>query len=182
MFNIILGRIAACSLFSFFMLSVFVGCSKKSGMVDLSEQATDQNCVNELSDEQQKIKVKNKDAVVLAKQQVLPVPVGYKIKDYVQSQDAGRLVDLFIYYGYASTASVVDFYKKELEFGGWSYKNLSTKNEGLLIANKHRSDCVISIRGSKPNTSSIHLFIKNIQKPAAGAGIDLFKVNGGEGR
>lgn len=141
-----------------FVLVLVGGCGKKIGI-----------CSSELP--------KNKNLVTMANQNDLAVPVGYRLKGYSQSSNASTESLLFVYDGNQGAARVGYFYKKELELRGWIYSDLSTKKEGLLIANKSQKKCAISIRPVKENSSSVYLFIQNSINSDRQNFVDLNRIN-----
>ncbi|KKQ32846.1 MAG: hypothetical protein US49_C0005G0065 [candidate division TM6 bacterium GW2011_GWF2_37_49] len=144
------------------------GCSKqnKPTAPSLAIQSTIEQTIEAtetVPSEELQPKVKNKDLITQAKQQILAVPVGYKLKGYAESNNTTKHSEHFIYEGSLNMAQVIKFYQKELELNGWIYENISTKKEGLLVADKFSKKCVISVRQIKANTTTIHVFIKDKQ-------------------
>lgn len=170
------------------LIFLLTGCTKKNNVVSQKKSTPIQDIpqieytpTSDLTNEEIQHKIKNKDLVNQAKQQILAIPVGYKIKGYSESNNSGGKCEHFIYGGSLSKDMVIKFYKRELELNGWLYSDLSTKKEGLIVADKSSKKCVVSIRSSKSNSSSIHIFIQDKQRNSNSSNfVNLNNINKGE--
>jgi hypothetical protein len=103
-------------------------------------------------------KTRFKTFVDQAKESDISTPVGYEL---IKSDSKIQGISFLVYKGESSPDSVINFYIQELERSGWSFKNLSTKQEGLFVASKVSKTGVISIRPQKLGGSKICITISD---------------------
>lgn len=152
------GQPNSCPLlFLLICLALISACSQKQRSSEIKSKAETQTSA--LTDDLKKTHFKS--FVNQAKESDISTPVGYKlIKFDTQTPDTS----FFVYQGSSELETVIKFYTRELELSGWSFKNLSTKQEGLLVANKISKMSVISIRPQELGGSKICISILNENK------------------
>jgi len=95
-----------------------------------------------------------KKVVPLTSQLDFPIPVNFTLKTDKQAESNGSCL---IYEGNLSLSKLIAFYHHEMRKSGWSFKNLSTTREALLICSRKGTIVVVSLR-------SIHLKNRNEAK------------------
>lgn len=126
-------------LFLVIILSFFSACSKKQ---QTSKQEV--NSTTQITSMPENVKRSHfKSFLNQAKECDISTPVGCKLIKF-DSKTPDLL--FFIYQGTNTLETAIKFYSQELELLGWDFKNLSTKQEGLFVANKTSKMSIISIR------------------------------------
>ena len=164
-------------------ITILPACSKKSTHNSTSQtQSSDinnkfeettqniyQNMSHNINNSQVKLKKPHyKTFVNQARNSDISTPVGFRLVK-CDSQDFEIVDDkivrdgitFFVYHGNQDIKKVISFYNRELENLGWEFKDLSTKQEGLLVCNKSSKTCVISIRPKEINGSIICITVEN---------------------
>lgn len=111
-----------------------------------------------------------KSFVNQAKECEISTPVSYKL---IKFDAKTSHASFFIYQGTSTLESAIKFYTRELEISGWNFKNLSTKQEGLFVANKASKTSVISIRQQESSGSKIFITIEAENTPDDAQSLDL---------
>lgn len=174
--NLLFNKTTPFSLLSFIII-LLSGCKKNNQNVNLPILETKKN-EEPLINDNMNVSAEDLSNLIYDSNPhiIFDIPIPIKTT-HLQSLNENELTYVHWYESYLKVPALINFYNKALEIEGWEIEDLSTTQEGLIIARKPNKSCAISIRPeiieqtTEPK-SKIGIFTKNSKEENSSSTLD----------